>query len=97
MNAIDPATRYCVGAPSIPAFFAGMGGKEYHSFLAGSINTAFVDGRLRREQGPLQAADKPFKRGSKCQGTTFRTVEVRGLPPFRKVRERMGHPDLKER
>jgi hypothetical protein len=30
---IDPATKYCVGAPSIPAFFAGMGGKEFTVFL----------------------------------------------------------------
>jgi hypothetical protein len=30
---IDPATKYCLGAPSIPAFFAGMGGKECRSFL----------------------------------------------------------------
>ena len=34
---IDPATEYCAGAPSIPAFFAGMGGRQCHSFLAGSI------------------------------------------------------------
>ena len=36
-NAIDPATKYCAGAPSIPAFFAGMDGRQCHSFLAGSI------------------------------------------------------------
>jgi hypothetical protein len=34
---IDSATKYWMDAPSIPAFFVGMGGKECHSFFAGSI------------------------------------------------------------
>jgi hypothetical protein len=34
---LDLAIKYCVGAPSFPAFYAGKGGKECHSFLAGSI------------------------------------------------------------
>jgi hypothetical protein len=34
---IDPATKYCLGAPSISASFAEMGGKRCHDFLAGSI------------------------------------------------------------
>jgi hypothetical protein len=36
-SAIDPATKYCLGAPSISAVFAEMGGKQCHCFLAGSI------------------------------------------------------------
>jgi hypothetical protein len=61
LNIIDPATKYCLGAPSISAVFAEMGGKQCHCFLAGSIErfsnwyslTYFIEGGFFLRKKPL--------------------------------------------
>jgi hypothetical protein len=44
---VDPAIKYCVGAPSISALFAEMGGKQSHFLLAGSIVRSVQRTQLR--------------------------------------------------